>query len=115
MDVLVLSYWQVIVNNIIHLGYVKTACSKVGTNKNVYRLVGKTIYSLLTLVLIQSTMQTTYSHTLIGKIFTHTLHTVTTAHSERKTIPNRRICLNDDSMFLSDLNSIYIFQFMIAH
>ncbi len=27
----------------------------------------------------------------------------------------RGICLNDDSMFLSDLNSIYIFQFMIAH
>ena len=34
--------------------------------------------------------------------------------NERKTIPNRRICLNDDSMFLSDLNSIVFYSFLIV-
>ena len=41
-------------------------------------------------------------------------YVVSEAQMPRKTNVNRRICLNEDSMFLSDLNSIVVYSFLIV-
>ena len=109
VDIFILAHRQVVVYHVVYFGNVQSACGKVGAHKHSYRLVGKAVDSLLSLLLVESAMQTAHGETLVGKVSAHALHTVAIVHEHNRLLvaeAAQHLCQYRQLVLLGRLNRI---------